>query len=384
MYSLFEFFHAVIVCKLRDMISNQPQPALLFMPDISGFTQFVNETEILHSQHIVQELLEILIDSNHLNLEVCEVEGDAIFFYRFGDKPDLKGLLLQVEKMFIRFHAYLKLYEHQRICPCGACKSAVQLTLKVVAHFGEVTHLSVKDHKKLFGKDVILIHRLLKNSLGKNEYVLITDPITEKLPQHSDLPAWFAPHPGKEQYDVGPVQFLFSDLSPLHDIISIRNFPMHNSSLKTSVAFTKEEIIAAPMETIFEALLNLHQRSRLIEGSKTKERESSDGLARLGTKHHCLITKNNSVNITESVKVGDENIELVEMNEKGVAGYRYVLKKISPEQTRLSIQMLIKNNPFIRFGFSIAMKSRMLRRFKEFFVNLKSYLKNGTFREFTV
>ena len=104
MYSLFEFFHAVIVCKLRDMISNQPQPALLFMPDISGFTQFVNETEILHSQHIVQELLEILIDSNHLNLEVCEVEGDAIFFYRFGDKPDLKGLLLQVEKMFIRFH----------------------------------------------------------------------------------------------------------------------------------------------------------------------------------------------------------------------------------------------------------------------------------------
>src|ERR1041385_4550016 len=157
------------------MAPDQPQPALLFMPDISGFTQFVNETEIVHSQHIVQQLLEILIDSNHLNLEVSEVEGDAIFFYRLGNKPDLQSLLQQAEKMFTRFHAHLKLYEHQRICPCGACKTAVDLSLKIVAHFGEVTGISVKDHKKLFGKDVILIHRLLKNSLERKEYVLLTE-----------------------------------------------------------------------------------------------------------------------------------------------------------------------------------------------------------------
>ena len=64
------------------MMPGHTQPALLFMPDISGFTQFVSETEVLHSQHIVQELLEIIIDSNHLNLQVSEIEGDAIFFYR--------------------------------------------------------------------------------------------------------------------------------------------------------------------------------------------------------------------------------------------------------------------------------------------------------------
>ena len=72
------------------MMPGQTQPALLFMPDISGFTQFVSETEISHSQHIVQELLEIIIDSNHLNLQISEIEGDAIFFYKPGDKPDLK------------------------------------------------------------------------------------------------------------------------------------------------------------------------------------------------------------------------------------------------------------------------------------------------------
>jgi carbon monoxide dehydrogenase subunit G len=363
------------------MVPNQPQPALLFMPDISGFTQFVNETEIMHSQHIVQELLEILIDSNHLNLEICEVEGDAIFFYRLGNKPDLQSLLQQVEKMFTRFHQYLRLYEHQRICPCGACKTAIQLTLKVVAHFGEVTGISVKEHKKLFGKDVILIHRLLKNNLDKKEYVLVTDSVIKNLSQYNELPSWYNPVPGMEQYDVGAVQFLFSDLSPLHDVISTAKFPVHNSSSKTSVAFSKEEVIHAPMETVFEALLNLQQAAKLIEGTKKIEGITDDSLARIGTKHYCLITKNNSVNITESVKVEEENIELVEMNEKGVAGYRYILKKISPEQTRLSIQMLIKNNPIIKLFFSIAMKSNMLKRFREFFINLESYLRKTSVEE---
>lgn len=75
------------------------------MPDISGFTKFVNETEILHGQHIVQELLEILIDSNNLNMQVNEIEGDAILFFRPGEKPSMEKLLKQVETMYFNFHS---------------------------------------------------------------------------------------------------------------------------------------------------------------------------------------------------------------------------------------------------------------------------------------
>ena len=50
---------------------------LLFIPDISGFTQFVSETEIEHSRLIIQELLEILIDSNQTGLEISEIEGPS-------------------------------------------------------------------------------------------------------------------------------------------------------------------------------------------------------------------------------------------------------------------------------------------------------------------
>lgn len=354
------------------MIPGQPQPALLFMPDISGFTQFVTETEILHSQHIIQELLEILVDSNDLGLQISEVEGDAIFFFKPGEKPGLPSLLQQVEKMFTRFHAHLKLYEHQRICPCGACKTAVNLSLKIVAHFGEVTGISVKDHKKLFGKDVILIHRLLKNNLDKKEYVLFTDPLVPEM-KNNDLPEWYAPILSKEQYDVGEIHFQFSDLSDLHKTVRV-NFPVYNSSSKTFVAFSEEEIISAPMEKIFETLLGM-QQLKSIGKEKKDDKTKNDAILKIGERHPCLITRNNNINVTESVKVEAENIEMVEMSENGIAGYRYIFKKISPHQTKLSVQMLIKKNPLFRIVFSIAVKSKMMKRIRKFFMNLKDYLK---------
>jgi hypothetical protein len=353
------------------MTPGQTQPALLFMPDISGFTQFVSETEILHSQHIVQELLEILIDSNHLNLQISEIEGDAIFFYRPGDKPHLKSLLEQVEKMFTRFHAHLKLYEHQRICPCGACKNAIDLSLKVIVHFGDVTGISIKDHKKLFGKDVIVLHRLLKNSLNRKEYVLFTENLING-PEHQHLPDWYIPQQASEQYDVGEVRFYFSDLADLHKTVRV-DLPVYNSSSKTFVAFHEEEVIAAPMEKIFETLLTMQQRQKFAGTDK-----QNDAILKIGEQHPCLITRNNNMNVTESVKMEPENIEMVEMNKNGIAGYRYILKKISPDETNLSVQMLIKKNPLYKIVFSIAIKSKMMMRIRRFFTNLRSSIKMST------
>jgi len=350
------------------MLPGQTQPALLFMPDISGFTQFVSETEVMHSQHIVQELLEILIDSNHLNLQVSEIEGDAIFFYRPGDKPDIKSLLQQVEKMFTRFHAHLKLYEHQRICPCGACKNAVDLSLKIIVHFGDVTGISIKEHKKLFGKDVILLHRLLKNSLNRREYVLFTEGLIDEL-EHHHLPNWYMPQQASEQYDVGEVRFYFSDLSDLHKTVRV-DLPVYNSSSKTYVAFAEEEVIPAPMEKIFETLITMQRRQKVTRGEK-----DNDAIIKIGEQHPCLITRNNNMNVTESVKLEPENIEMVEMNKNGIAGYRYILKKISPEETNLSVQMLIKKNTLYKFVFSIAIKSKMVVRIRQFLANLRASIK---------
>src|SRR5258708_1539325 len=94
---------------------------LLFIPDISGFTRFVNESEIGHSRLVIQELLETLINTNYIGLEISEIEGDAILFYKFGEVPDLGTLYKQVEKMFCEFHRHLIAYDRHRFCQCKAC-----------------------------------------------------------------------------------------------------------------------------------------------------------------------------------------------------------------------------------------------------------------------
>ena len=59
---------------------------LFVIPDIGGFTKFVAQTEVSHSQHIIKELLEILVDANTMGLKVSEFEGDAVLFYRAGPR----------------------------------------------------------------------------------------------------------------------------------------------------------------------------------------------------------------------------------------------------------------------------------------------------------
>ena len=118
---------------------------LLFIPDISGFTRFVNETDIEHSRLIIQELLELLINSNQIGLELSEIEGDAILFYRFGQSPGIKELYAQVEKMFTDFHRQVIAYDKLKYCQCRACTSAVNLSLKVISHYGEFTGYTIKD-----------------------------------------------------------------------------------------------------------------------------------------------------------------------------------------------------------------------------------------------
>ena len=150
---------------------------LIFIPDISGFTRFVNETEIEHSRFIIEDLLETIINSNQLGLQISEIEGDAILFYKFGDPPGVQQLVDQVEKMFCEFHRQIRNYEYRRLCQCSACISAVDLSLKIVIHYGEFSSYKVKEFSKLLGKDIIVAHQLLKNDIDTHEYMLLTDRI---------------------------------------------------------------------------------------------------------------------------------------------------------------------------------------------------------------
>lgn len=365
---------------MTTQITAQPvvQPALLFMPDISGFTQFVNQTEILHAQSIIQELLEVLLESNQLGLEVGGLEGDAIFFYRLGKAPTAEQLLEQIKTMFTRFHQHLNRYEHGRICPCKACETAKHLKVKMIAHYGEVASYDVKKHQQLYGRDVIVVHRLLKNSLDKKEYALLTDAVFTDPNALANYSLWSELSEATESYDVGEIPFTVIDLTPLHQTLPPVEVPQVHLSDKTSISFSEEKMIAAPIEDVFVTIADLPQRMKWMEGIKGIDMLSKEAINRLGTLHRCVIGKNNPVIVTEKVVIKEGEIELVEIDQKGIGGCRYHLQKLTGKQTRLRMDILIKQNFLVNAFFNVLMKGKMKKQIAKSMENLQRLFQEST------
>ena len=259
---------------------------LFLIPDISGFTQFVTQTETSHGQHIISELLELLIDSNDLGLTLSEIEGDAVLFYTqdVPAKPQLLGL---AQSMFIRFHQHLKKYQKNRICECGACQSAGRLTLKIVAHAGPSDFISVKGQQKPYGEAIILAHRLLKNNVESAEYLLLSKSymvLTSGEVPSAEFP-WLDLKPGSTDYpSIGQVPYYYSSLTPLHQQVPEPKMPMSEVSSKPILVDTHIEM---PRDQVFEIIIDLNQRMKWNKFANTLEYDEQE-INQVGTKHVCV------------------------------------------------------------------------------------------------
>ena len=263
--------------------------SLLLIPDISGFTRFVNEIEIEHGRHIVSELLEVIIDSDDLGLTVAEIEGDAILFYLKDDVPSVPRIAALAERMFIGFHKQLMLYESRRICHCGACSSAQSLSLKIVAHAGPLEFIKVKEFLKPYGPDMIVVHRLLKNSVPVNEYLLVTENLAEQTSSNFDpaLPSWVAFQRGSDSYDeIGEVRFQFAAMADLHDRVPVPEQIVDFERMPNPIA--KEVFVNRPVSESYELISNLNIRLDWAKGVERMNFES-DRVNRIGLRHQCVI-----------------------------------------------------------------------------------------------
>jgi len=154
---------------------------LLVIADIGGYTRFmkVHRINLAHAQHIVAQLLEAVIDGAGRKLKLAKLEGDAAFFYGTGLEPkETARAFVAIRKAFLDRRDELAI---NRMCSCDGCVQAGELKLKFVAHVGEVAFQKVKKFTELAGVDVILVHRLLKNSVPISEYVLMSDALHQEL-----------------------------------------------------------------------------------------------------------------------------------------------------------------------------------------------------------
>jgi hypothetical protein len=345
---------------------------LLFIPDISGFTRFVNETEIEHSRLIIQELLEILINANQIGLEVSEIEGDAILFYKFGEPPDLEGLYKQVEKMFCEFHRSLIAYEHSRYCQCKACISAINLSLKVITHYGEFTGYSVKHFNKLIGKDIIVAHQLLKNDIDQHEYWLVTKSLLQ-----DNAPAGFAEwmnwNSSAKQMESGEVSFHYTLLSQLKNQIAPDPFPPLGLSKKVKVISVSREY-ETDIITLFHATGDFNFRSRWQEGVKKVE-EVNHYLPRVGMRCRCILENGEIITYATSYIYQPDRIEFTETDEKKKNSTHYILEKTANNKTTLTLHFYLKKNIARQLTFNLMQKKKMEKTVYKSLQNLDQLVK---------
>ncbi|OBJ96484.1 hypothetical protein A5638_16445 [Mycolicibacterium fortuitum] len=164
----------------------------LLLADISGYTNFLTQTELEHAQAIVSELTVLVRDRFVPPMRFVKVEGDAVFCYAerrvFGDGERLLQLL---EVCYYEFSNRLLNMARNTTCPCAACAAIASLDLKFICHYGTFVIDTNAGGVDLAGADVILVHRLLKNTVsqttGVEAYALLTDACLEQLPRDLNL-----------------------------------------------------------------------------------------------------------------------------------------------------------------------------------------------------
>lgn len=204
------------------------QPALLFIPDISGFTRFIEQSGSAQAPFLVADLLEILIEANTLELEVNEIQGDAVLFYRLGPPPSARELMQQCRRIYLDFQNYLLLVEQDTDSELAAALRELVLTLKIVVHYGRVSVARIREYTKLMGRDVIMVHRLLKNTIAGAEYVLLTEGYIQTQPpaELASAFAWTRLLPGSTHYEyLGHTPYHYAYLSPLRLLLSAPSLP---------------------------------------------------------------------------------------------------------------------------------------------------------------
>lgn len=188
---------------------DQTRQVLLVLVDISGYTRFMvsHDKELRHSQTIITELLTSLMHQVDVPLQISAIEGDALFLYaiKSGDESIWRrrssSLVTRLLALFQVFGERLAEIGAYSVCRCRACSEVGNLKLKIIIHSGEALLTRVGNYPTLSGVDVITLHRLAKNSVPENQYVLMTEAAFNDL----ELPPGALVRAGYEEYDTGPI-----------------------------------------------------------------------------------------------------------------------------------------------------------------------------------
>ena len=193
---------------MTGIVSSDIKKIFIILVDISGYTQFIklHKISLLHAEKIIGELMESILDEVEVPVMAHEILGDAISMYAVdeGDPNQGKYIYDQLHKYFMAFRdREAKLISECSLCACESCKQVSKLRLKAIVHYGEAAFTTVHKVRKISGENIIISHRLLKNTVPSKEYILITEDFIHRCGDVHDNQL----EPHTENYeDVGSIK----------------------------------------------------------------------------------------------------------------------------------------------------------------------------------
>jgi hypothetical protein len=263
------------------------QQGFLIISDITGYSKYVNASELEHARDSLTALLNLLIRHTQSPLVISKLEGDAVFSYApAGGFLQGQSLLDMIESTYASFRKALELMVINTTCTCNACRNLPNLDLKFFVHFGSYMTQQLGTFTELVGNDVNLVHRLAKNHIkeqtGFKAYTAFTQSVMDTLGLE-EFQNSLTPH--RESFaDVGEVQMYVLDMHTvwerLKDRVRIEVRP------EEALIIMKREF-PFPPSILWDYLTRPDLRTIVLGASKVEMRNQKQGRTTINSAYYC-------------------------------------------------------------------------------------------------
>lgn len=349
------------------------EQATILIPDISGYTEFVSKTELDHSSHVLNHLLETIVESISEDYVVSEIEGDAVLLYRKGVAPSKRDLVDQCIRTFSDFHRAIRDIGSTSVCQCGACQGATGLTLKFVVHYGTISEIKVARFVKASGLDMVIAHRLLKNRIDGHEYLLLSRKYLDHVADGDQAMELGWTSAVEDYASIGPVGFDFATLGAVRAALPVLERPEREVATDDSAGVSID--IDAGFMDVLAVLTDGARRAEFVEGVRAVEQDHA--ISTIGSKHSCVFDDFRVELEPMRIDVSDRQADYYELQLAPALNVRAVfhsrLTALSPGKCRYDIHVY----PEPGYALLPATHAFLLQSFQQTQKNLKRLMESG-------
>jgi len=255
--------------------------------DITGYTAYLNQSELEHAHGTLKTLLGLLIDHTKPPLVLSGLEGDAVLSYTIdSERFEGQAFIEMIEATYVAFKRAIDLMVMNTSCECNACANINTLDLKFFVHHGEFVVQELAGGEELVGADVNLIHRLMKNNVVEETavraYTLFTEASISQLGLEgfaNSLTSYQDEFSG-----IGSVKCWVLDMAPVWAVHQGRSALNIDD---TRAAVFVEEYPLSP-ELVWGYLTNPEYRSVYSNAKRQVTHARRNGRVGLGTVYECF------------------------------------------------------------------------------------------------